>query len=143
MRRPGKGRFSVKWREQADLLIEKARQDLYIPRAHAADPEVSDDTWGFHAQQAVEKFLKSILSRRQAHDPFTHRLSTLADLLAESGVPLPACFDALLDLTPYAVELRYSVLPRDPSEKPLDRAEIIRLISLLAEPAINGHFPAI
>jgi HEPN domain-containing protein len=121
----------VKWREQANALLQKARQDLYMMRAHQNDPHVSDETWGFHAQQAVEKLLKAILSYRQVQYPFTHRLRVLAELLHEAGADLPECFEPLLDLTPYAAELRYSVLPRDPGEKPLDRTETIKLMTML------------
>jgi HEPN domain-containing protein len=121
----------VKWREQVDVLIEKARQDLYMMRAHQDDANVSDEMWGFHAQQAVEKLFKAMLARREIRYPFTHHLRTLAELLDNAGAALPECFEPLLDLTPFAAELRYSVMPREEGEKPLDRLGIAKLAAML------------
>jgi HEPN domain-containing protein len=123
----------VKWREQAIALIAKADEDAYIARSHQDDPRVSDEMWGFHAQQAVEKLIKAMLSHAQVRYPFTHRLRELAELAQNSGVAVSVRFETLLDLTPYAAELRYSILPRQESDAPLDRAGVLSLIEELRE----------
>jgi HEPN domain-containing protein len=118
----------VNWQEQAVMLLAKAREDLYLVRSHSNDAHVSDEMWGFHAQQAVEKLLKSILSSGELRYPFTHRLRDLAGLLKDK---LPSKFDPLLDLSPYAVELRYAMLPRRQNAAPLDRAQVLVLLEAL------------
>jgi len=61
----------------------------------------------FHAQQAVEKALKGFLISRKCFDfPKTHDLGRLLDL-AESFEPELSSLDAIIELTPYAVEMRY------------------------------------
>ena len=62
---------------------------------------------GFHAQQAVEKALKAVLSGAGQAYPRTHNLVMLVELLRGAGVELPPDADALGDLTPYGVVLRY------------------------------------
>jgi len=52
----------MRGREQAHLLLRMAQQDLYIMEAHVADMKLIDEMWGFHAQQAVEKMLKAMLT---------------------------------------------------------------------------------
>jgi hypothetical protein len=113
--------------EQARILAHKADEDIHVLMALKDDADTSDAVWGFHAQQAVERLLKALLARRGVRFPFTHRLLELGDLLADAGSPLSAKFEPLLDLTPYAVELRYSVLPVA-DEPPLDRMRLTLLI---------------
>ena len=49
---------------KAEILLRKADEDIYLMRAVLADAQVSDEAWGFHAQQAAEKLLKSLLASR-------------------------------------------------------------------------------
>jgi HEPN domain-containing protein len=48
--------------EEASRLFRAARSDLRALEALAADPEQEHDVIGFHAQQAVEKALKDVMS---------------------------------------------------------------------------------
>jgi len=65
------------------------------------------DIIAFHAQQAVEKSLKGFLISHGCFDfPKTHDLGRLLDL-AESFEPALEDLDAIIELTPYAVEARY------------------------------------
>jgi len=48
--------------EQAQLLQRKAAQDLAVLRKLIGDPAISDETLGFHAQQAAEKLIKALLA---------------------------------------------------------------------------------
>jgi len=48
----------------AASLLMKARDDLRALRVLAQHAEVSDEVVGFHAQQAVEKAVKAVLTAR-------------------------------------------------------------------------------
>jgi HEPN domain-containing protein len=84
---------------------------------------------GFHAQQCVEKYLKALLALHQIDFPWKHDLGPLIELLREAGL-LPGAIDAdaLEDLTPYAVELRY---PGDIGE--ITREEATHAVALARE----------
>lgn len=66
-------------------------------------------TWiiGFHAQQAVEKAIKSVLTRHEVEFPRTHNLSMLIELLRQHGIAVPTDAEDLARLTPFGVALRY------------------------------------
>jgi HEPN domain-containing protein len=66
----------------------------------------------FHAQQAAEKYLKALLTKRQIEFPKTHEIRRLLELLNASD---PEVVEALPDakwLDPFGVEIRY------PSDRP-------------------------
>jgi len=113
--------------QQASIFVTKTDEDIHVLRALLKDAETSDAIGGFHAQQAVEKLLKALLAHRSLRFPFTHRLLDLADLLDDAGSPLDDEYESLLDLTPYAVEFRYSPLSAT-NEPPLDCEAILGLI---------------
>jgi hypothetical protein len=50
--------------ELAALLARKAGDDAVAVREFAGNPEISDEIVGFHAQQAVEKWLKALMAGR-------------------------------------------------------------------------------
>jgi HEPN domain-containing protein len=83
----------------------KAESDLNTAR-RMVESDGPYDTACFHAQQAVEKYLKGLLAFRGQPFPPTHDLEELQHL----GEALPAWPLAGLDLTElssYAVEVRY------------------------------------
>ena len=61
----------------------------------------------FHAQQAVEKSLKAVLTARQIGFPRTHNLEELANLVADQGGALPMPPREFRRLNPFAVQFRY------------------------------------
>ena len=65
------------------------------------------DTACFHAQQAVEKYLKSIFAFMGEQVPRTHNLEELQDACHTLLPALSLAGFNLAELTPYAVELRY------------------------------------
>jgi hypothetical protein len=83
---------------------------------------VPDEIFGFHAQQAVEKLYKALISAHGVEHAFTHRLTALRDHLAKLGETLPFLPMDLDELSDYAVEFRYE------SGKPLsmDQRESLR-----------------
>ena len=72
----------------------------------ARPTEVLLEALCFHAQQAAEKALKSVLVANDIPFPKTHNLRTLLDLLPEDITPPPEVQDAA-SLTDYAVLSRY------------------------------------
>ena len=50
--------------DRPEVLLRKARQDELVLQKLLNDPEVDDDTLGFHAQQSAEKMLKAVLASR-------------------------------------------------------------------------------
>jgi HEPN domain-containing protein len=65
------------------------------------------DTACFHAQQAVEKYLKAVLALTAVEIPRTHNLEELVLRVARSVPGLNSLLGEIVELTPYAVEMRY------------------------------------
>jgi HEPN domain-containing protein len=94
-------------RELAAQLLDHAADDVAAANALLEVAGVSDAIVGFHAQQAVEKAIKAVLTSRGIDYPFTHDLELLAALADHAGTPLPVDLDDVPRLTPYAASLRY------------------------------------
>jgi HEPN domain-containing protein len=93
--------------DQARVLLSKAVQDEALVRKVGSDTDIADELVGFHAQQAVEKAMKAVLSAKGVRFPFTHDLGILRDLCKQAGAPLPNEMGDVAELTPYAAGLRY------------------------------------
>jgi HEPN domain-containing protein len=93
--------------EEVAMLLRLADQDRMAFRTLCANPEIEMRVVGFHAQQAVEKFLKAVLVTRGMVFAPTHDLARLAQALETNGTVLPVAIDALKRLNPYAVAFRY------------------------------------
>jgi HEPN domain-containing protein len=113
-------------RRAADVLMAKARGDEAAAVALVDRHEISDAVVGFHAQQAVEKALKAVLSARGVQYEFRHDIAYLCELLEEDGVELPDDVARADVLTPWAAEFRYE---DPPSDEPFDRSTAIRVAS--------------
>lgn len=107
--------------EHARLMLEKAAEDLYVLDLLIADTGAPDAVIGFHAQQAVEKAIKAVLSDRGVEYPRTHDLAGLAGLARGDGVPGPPDEADLDLLTPYGAPLRHEPDAHPKSENALDR----------------------
>lgn len=107
-------------REYAGILLRKAAQDELVLEKLGHDPAVADEVIGFHAQQAIEKMLKAVLSFHAIRYRRTHDLVELIDLLLQNSISFPAELEDAAQLGPFAVALRYDELPSEP-EPPLDR----------------------
>ena len=110
----------MKWDEQAARLRCKAAADEeamnILMRAEAS----ADEVVGFHAQQAIEKLFKALLSHRRVAFRKTHDLTELIDLLVANGVPVSPEIAEVRRLAPYAAEFHYEDIPEDSTE-PFDR----------------------
>lgn len=93
--------------EHARALLARAEDDLYVVRRLKSDAGAPGWVLGFHAQQAVEKALKAVLSGAGIAYPRTHNLVMLVELLRRAGIALPPDADAYGRLIPFGVVLRY------------------------------------
>jgi HEPN domain-containing protein len=116
---------------EAAHLLRMARKDLQAMRA-LSDPTVADvETYGFHAQQAVEKTLKAWLDLRGQLYPRIHDLDELLRLLRHNGAVVPLEFDGLASLTDFGVAFRYEAY--DEPEEPFDRFEMSGAVERLLQ----------
>jgi HEPN domain-containing protein len=114
--------------EHARLMLTMARKDLKAMGGMENDEATfSDEVFGFHAQQAVEKALKSWLSLIGVAYPKIHDLEELFMLLKSHLADVPDHFFALGDLTDFATHFRYE--PFEDLNGGLDRAKVTRLIT--------------
>jgi len=91
----------------------------------APDPDIDDEAVGFHAQQAVEKWLKAVMASHGLKEMRTHDLGRLVVLLDKAEVDLPPSADLVDDLSIYAVPMRYADLL---DAEPLDREATVALV---------------
>jgi len=94
------------------------------------NPEISDEIVGFHAQQAIEKWLKAVMALRGLEEARIHDLGRLLEILGQTGVDLPPAADRLDDLSIYAVPLRYADLLDAES---LDREATVKLMDAVGK----------
>ena len=110
---------------EALVLARKAGNDAYAMQQLASGPEISDEIVGFHAQQAVEKWLKAVLGSRGIEFEYTHDLHRLiAEVTAAVG-EFPFDIPEVVALTEHAVPLRYDEIL---DTEPLDRQAVVRLV---------------
>ena len=109
--------------EHAKMMLKAAANDLRAIEGMTDPEQFSDEIFGFHAQQVVEKSLKALLSREGIAYPKIHDLEALFGLLNNHSVTLPEEYLTLVDLTDFAVQFRYEAFTD--SESGLDRAQVL------------------
>lgn len=112
--------------EAAAILARKAEEDAVAVEEFAANPNVADGIIGFHAQQAIEKWLKAVIASRGKDFEYTHDLHHLMVLAEIDESQVPFDVKEAVDLTEYAVPLRYEDLLDD---EPLDRSTAVGLVN--------------
>ncbi|MFH0981292.1 MAG: HEPN domain-containing protein, partial [Planctomycetota bacterium] len=96
----------TKSRDHARILLEKAAEDEWILARTVDAPDAPLAAIGFHAQQAVEKHLKAVLTSQSVDYPRTHNLALLLDLIQRQGLGCPTDAATIPRLTPFAVTFR-------------------------------------
>ncbi|WP_157265893.1 HEPN domain-containing protein [Azohydromonas aeria] len=119
-------------------LLEAARRDAVVFFKLVDDVEVHDSMLGFHAQQAIEKALKAVLSRHGVLVPRTHRIDQLLDVFQDGALPLPPHAQNLDEFNPYAVQARYGALDTGPLDRLL-AAEWLKDVMDWAQAAAGQH----
>jgi HEPN domain-containing protein len=99
--------------EHARSLLARAEDDFYVVRRLCTDPGAPGWVLGFHAQQAVEKALKAVLSGVGVAYPRTHNLVMLTELLRPMAISLPPDAEEFGSLVPFGVVLRYEDVAAD------------------------------
>lgn len=101
--------------KQFQIFYRKAKTDLAMARLAQANPsdEIDNEAILFHLQQAVEKFLKSLLSFNGVATEKTHDIEAIAKKVKTSQIELPFYIEELYDLSEYAVEGRYGQIHDD------------------------------
>jgi HEPN domain-containing protein len=118
--------------EHARLLLAKAGEDRYALDRLALDPKAPLAILGFHAQQAVEKMLKAVLTSRAIRYGRTHDLVHLAMLLQRHGLVCPESAHSLQQLNRFAVDLRYDVATGNDASQP-SAAQLTALVQCVSE----------
>ena len=115
--------------------IEKADADLRVAELMAAEAALNlriREIVGFHCQQAVEKYLKALLTRCQIEFPKTHDIETLLGLLERVDRSSGEAMREADWLSPFGVKVRYpgdapEMLPGDEA-KALDLAHCVKRV---------------
>lgn len=94
-------------REDAERMLNLAKVDLKTTRNMLDLDLFQNSVFGFHVQQAVEKALKAWLTLRGFVYLKTHDLRLLMNLLESQAREDCQRFEALADLTDFAVQFRY------------------------------------
>jgi HEPN domain-containing protein len=106
--------------------IESARDDLAWAEMGAATAELRGIAQiGFHAQQAIEKLLKALLTAYGVEPEDQHSLARLIEQVRRLDLTTADAIGGVAELTRYAVYLRYP--PRVPGRGyKLDRMDVLR-----------------
>ncbi|GAB5046979.1 HEPN domain-containing protein [Thermodesulfovibrio sp. TK110] len=91
-------------------FFELGKSDLKLVEKNLNDEEIRQQLLLFHLQQAIEKFLKALLSRNNIKFPKVHDIEKLIEICNENNIQLPDYVDDFIDLTPFAVEFRYGLI---------------------------------
>jgi HEPN domain-containing protein len=110
-------RLVTEWIRKADLdfhtVVRLAPEDAFR------------DIVVFHAQQAAEKYLKALLTKRQLEFPKTHEIRRLLELLEASDREVAEALPDARWLDPFGVDIRY---PGDrPETRPGDEQRALQL----------------
>ncbi len=108
----------VNFPRQYDIFKKKADADLdlVIVALSLEDRGIDLDIIFFHLQQAVEKYLKTLLSFKNVHFEKIHDIQKLITLCSDNFVVLPGYIDTFIELNPYTVEGRYAIIADDMAE---------------------------
>jgi HEPN domain-containing protein len=94
----------AEWVRKADLDFQTV--------VRLVDEDAFRDIVVFHAQQAAEKYLKALLTKRQLEFPKTHEIRRLLELLKASDHGVAEALPDAKWLDPFGVDIRY------PSDRP-------------------------
>lgn len=117
--------------KNAIKMFHMAEKDFKALRNMIDETIFDIEIFGFHAQQTVEKLLKSWLSTVNIKYERTHDLQILFSLLKGNGQHIPAELESLENLTDFSVNFRYDVF--EIVDAPLERQILIDNIQQLKD----------
>ena len=91
---------------QFESLIKLAGRDAQMLRLAMTSSDLQSPGL-FHAQQAIEKVLKAVLSAKNCPYPLTHNLLLLKKALTEIKIECAVEDEILRKILPFGVEARY------------------------------------
>lgn len=94
-------------REKVQRMFEKALHDFRALENMLNADAFTDEIFGFHAQQAIEKAFKAWLILSGTIYSRIHDLRRLLQLIEEKVQNVPKEFWESIDLTDFAAEFRY------------------------------------
>ena len=97
------------------LWFKKADSDLKNIENNLKSDDPPTDTICFHAQQAIEKYIKGALIYFGKHITKTHDLVNLLTAITERISELEGLEDEFHEITRYGVEVRYPDIFYEPS----------------------------
>jgi len=116
--------------------VAKAEEDLGAAEILISHTTSYLSAVGFHCQQAVEKYLKALLTFNQIEFPKTHDLGALLDLVAPMDQTFADSLREISLLNSYGVEVRY---PSDmPDIEPEDAQKAIELAKKVREAVLQS-----
>ncbi|MBE9078909.1 HEPN domain-containing protein [Romeria aff. gracilis LEGE 07310] len=114
--------------KQARMLLLVAQRDLRALRGMIDASVFADEVFGFHAQQSAEKALKAWLATLGDVYPQTHDLGVLLQRLENYECEVTEFWE-LLELNPFAVQMRYDLIETD--DLKVNRDDLLKRIELL------------
>lgn len=122
----------------ARAFIEKGAEDEVLLGKLVDDTEVSDDIFGFHVQQAAEKFIKSVLAVEEMRPTRTHELAALLEDAEALGYDIPAEILEVRSFTAFAVRNRYPFMATAPAIDREGAVNLVRALHTWAEGIVAG-----
>ena len=120
----------MKKHKHAVGLLQKARDDLRALQGMLETKTFTDEIFGFHAQQAIEKALKAWIDSIGLEYPITHDINGLLRVLGKSGMIVHE-HKFLTSFNPYAIQFRY--VTSEGKMPAIDRKKAIDGITKLLE----------
>lgn len=115
--------------EEAEVLLAAAHRDLNALNGMLQVEKLfSDEVFGLHVQQSVEKIIKSWLVTVGEKYPRTHNLAMLFRLLEKAECDVTDYLD-LTEFTPFGTQFRYEALIGEP--EPIERTDVIQKVQSL------------
>lgn len=87
--------------------LRRAKSNLARARAGKVSEDVLYEDLCFDCQQSTEKAIKALLISLDKKFLPTHSIARLLELVAEAGIDIPEEIESAIDLTDYAVKIRY------------------------------------
>jgi HEPN domain-containing protein len=117
-------------KQQAGSLLKMAGNDLAALEGMQSSIQFSDEIFGFHAQQVIEKCCKAWIALLGKKYPFTHDVSMLLKVLEENDCSVSEYWE-FAEMTAFAMNIRYE--GTDETALPLDRDHLIKTLNILFE----------
>ena len=115
---------------QARNMLNASQRDLKALSGMLDSELFSDEIFGLHTQQSVEKSLKAWLAALGETYPYTHDISRLLGRLERSDCDVSA-YENLVPYTEFAAQVRYVGMSDD--AEPIDREGVLVQVKSLYE----------